>query len=580
MGNGASIHEISLRGECTLPSVARVQAAHQCDRFRLALDRHDQFLAKERRLCPVNGFDATTAYQQPLIRGKLDRHLTTLDDVAQSYCADEHRCRGHSEIPVEAIHGGVRGIMPLGDDATIACSCHDGGMFVYNWREGSVVALLRLGGVSADVSRSDGAVVRMCQAHEGHASLATGDEHGFVSLWDLSSASKSLEVRAHEGPVTGICYQPERNVVISTATDTYLMVYDLQHQEITHRAMPASFTDGCGIPNTCLAIAQRRGVLLVGGADGKVRLWSKDDGGMRRLGGLPCVGCKPTQCVVSPDENLVVVSATRGDKIICSGLDRPGGVFFYDLRKLGGLTDAQGVEGFSSSAVVAEHISSPGPVEGAVDMTIAPATTGTVAKELLALTLLDGRLQSFHLDGSGPPVVVGDEHPELCNPVPVAQFSFDIFGGSENTLGIKPCAIAAAGRYVFVGTTAPSMHIYRRTLDDLYGHDSYVRREPLQPLTLTSRVVPNKPTHRGTRDVQGSVLEHVTAAVHRDCVRLAPIVAMHEENQYHPHMSPRHILGDVGAPFYPYKMPVPVSGVAHGIIPRPALQSPRRLPPL
>merc|ERR1712048_1102869 len=99
---------------------------------------------------------------------------------------------------------------------------------------------------------------------------------------------------------------------------------DLELQQVVDRAVPKSFEDGCGVHNTALGSSiARRGLFLVCGADGRIRLWSKDDGGIRRQGGMPCRGVRPTKCIMAPDGNIVVASASRGDDVACGGDTRP-----------------------------------------------------------------------------------------------------------------------------------------------------------------------------------------------------------------------------------------------------------------
>jgi WD40 repeat protein len=175
-----------------------------------------------------------------------------------------------------------------------------------------------------------GVVNRMCMASADHAALATGDVHGFIAVWDLATASQACEARLHESSVTGLSYEPGKHHIISTSIDTYIMAFDLELQQVVDRAVPKSFEDGCGVRNAALGSSSaRRGLLLVGGADGVVRLWSKDDGGIRRQGGVPCSGVQPTKCMIADDGNYAVVSGVRGDQVICSGETRPGGVFFF-----------------------------------------------------------------------------------------------------------------------------------------------------------------------------------------------------------------------------------------------------------
>eukprot|EP00929_Paragymnodinium_shiwhaense_P003572 TRINITY_DN104149_c0_g1_i1.p1 TRINITY_DN104149_c0_g1~~TRINITY_DN104149_c0_g1_i1.p1 ORF type:complete len:541 (-),score=91.59 TRINITY_DN104149_c0_g1_i1:151-1773(-) len=518
MGTGASVHELALAGECSLPSLAKVEAAHMEDKYRVALERHQQFLEREKRLCPIAGFEASAPYTRPLLQEKMDRILHTLDDVATSHAEDQRRQKGHAEAATLALAGGVRGLRALGDDASIACAGSDGSLFTYNWREGSVVARLR-GPAGVDSSVTEGNIVHMCPAAQDSSLLATGDDFGFMAVWDLASASRRLEARLHEGTIAGLCYEEAKDALITTSTDTYIMVYDLQRQQVVDRAVPKSFSDGCGVQNSALALAsggERRGLLLVCGGDGKVRLWTKDDAGINRLGAMSCWGCQPTRCLLAPCGNIVAVSAAPGDPVICSGKTRNGGVFFYDLRKL---SDGQGA-GSSPTALLAECLSESGPAAGALDMALCED-----GKDTLAMALMDGVVKTFRMGSNGPlhveikddetegPSDAEEYHPGIAIP----EWSFSSSAPPYERAGVETCALAASGCYLFTATSAPSLSVWRRTdPDKTYGHTDYVRPEALPPMTLTLKIHPLTQEQVTVGTAPGAVLAHVLEAHARD----------------------------------------------------------------
>mmetsp|Transcript_99635 Transcript_99635/g.281189 ORF Transcript_99635/g.281189 Transcript_99635/m.281189 type:complete len:518 (-) Transcript_99635:119-1672(-) len=503
MGAGASASELALQAKCSLPSVEKVTAAHDRDRYRIALSRHEEFLARERRLCPIVGFDATAPHHQPLMVEKMERNLGTLGDVETSHREDQRRCFGHSAVSSVAVSAAVRGIHALGDDSCFTCAADDGSMFVYNWREGAVVSRFRTGALSEGPGRTEGAVMRMCLASEDHSVVAAGDDRGFMALWDLAAVTRVCEFRLHDGAVTGLCYDEERYQLFSTSTDTYIVAFDLTQQQVVDRSVPKSFTDGCGVQNSALALSDsRRNIVLTCGVDGKIRIWSKDLGRIQRQGGLTCDGMRTTQCLVAPDGHCVIAAAARGDPRHCAGLSEPGGLLFYDLRKL---SDQE----FTPMACVAKHVSPPGPHEGAIDLCLASDGIGKV----LVLSLMDGLMQAFRLSSLG-----------LTTP-PEPEFTFDVIERYEK-LGSKPSAIGCSGNHVCIGTTAPSVGVWRRTYaDEVYGHSEYRRPEPLQPMVLETRVVPTFDVDCNTGAMPGAALDLVTSALLKDQHRLKPFEA-------------------------------------------------------
>merc|ERR1712187_522641 len=152
-----------------------------------------------------------------------------------------------------------------------------------------------------------------------------------------------------------------------------------------------------------------------------------DDAGIKRQGGMPCSGVRPTKCLIAADGNLVVASAARGDEIACGGDTRPGGVFFYDLRKVGG-------EEFSSAALVGEYISPPGPKEGALDLTLTTDISPSGDEEAIAMAVLDGKVQAFNLQSLA---ATGSK--------PLPQYSFDVVRKYEDAdTDCRPSAIASS----------------------------------------------------------------------------------------------------------------------------------------
>lgn len=514
MGAAGSVHSSEhhvthlgadpLESSC-LPAVERVRAAHLHDKYRVTLKRHEELLARERRLCPVAGYESTAAYTQPLMVHKMERSLNYLDDVNRSHAEDQRRRNGYAEMPVAALgSSGIRSLCALGDEASVACATSEGPVMVYNWREGHIVCRLRakaqLGGHATH--RTDGAVVRMATLGSSCQHLATGDETGFLAMWDLATARISSEARLHEGAVTGLHYADKRNWVVSTSTDTYIMVYDLAQQQVVDRAVPKSCTCGSGVPNSAVAMGPG-GLLLVGGGDGKLRLWLKDGGPLRRNGLLDCKRARPTQIELTHDGHRAVVSTVPGDPIFCGGKPGVGGLWVFDLRMLSSDPD------MSEKAVLAnlmcdEEDEGDDAEAGVVDM----ALVQDVDHGSVAICLADGALRAVSIAESGTTSHLYDHDVvELCD---------------EKTI---PCALAAKNNIVFTATTDPSLDIWRRThYAEPYGHSTYERPEPLPPLELMARVRPLSEEHGRYGSTPGHTLLDTHERVDDDRSRMSLFV--------------------------------------------------------
>mmetsp|Transcript_81548 Transcript_81548/g.174765 ORF Transcript_81548/g.174765 Transcript_81548/m.174765 type:complete len:522 (-) Transcript_81548:137-1702(-) len=511
MGTGASIRE--QEASTALPSTGVVTECNLSDRYWAKLGHYEETLAREQRLCYISGFESAAPYAQPLMMEKLGRSLRCHDDVFAAYSEDQRRCIGHAEVPAEALTSGgaVRSLCLLGDTATVACASSNGPLWVYNWREGAVVSQVRDGGDGG--GSYGGSVRRLCAATEDCSVLASGDDRGMVALWDLASAGLSCEARLHEAPVTGL--QSDGGRLVSTSKDTYIMVYDVHQQQVIDRGVPKSCTSGSGVPNTVLSLCTEsmRKLVLVGGADGKLRVWTKDDGPLTRICTVSCKAEEPTQCCVLSDGFRVAISTVQADAVQC-GVPKPtpGGLLLMDLRKLGG-------EEENNTAVIAQYGSQASEQNAAAKLAGLPATGSLDMSlveengETLALCLMDGVVRAFRIDGPGGTLE--------------EKFSTDIVAKYDP--GAWPCAIAATGRLVFTATSAPSLGIWRRPpADEPYGHSDYHHSEPPPPLVLRARCAPlinsSKAGGGGGAEVAatGSALSNLMKSLEADRIRLTP----------------------------------------------------------
>lgn len=416
--------------------------------------------------------------------------------------------------------GAVRQFCILGTSTTVACASENGPLWIFNWREGRVVSRMRDQFASSG-ARHDGPVSRLCSASPDHCLLASGDEYGFVALWDLRGPALDMVVRLHEGRVTGLQSEWERQRLVSTSADTYIILYDMQTRQVVERGVPKSCTDGSGVPNTVLTTGgeKQRHLLLVGGADGKLRVWSKDQGPLRLEHSLPCGATQPTQCRLASDGWQVVVGTVPADPVLCAGRSDRGSLLLFDLRRLGGAADSPLVarregptpgEGAGMSERYVD-VELPGPTSSGVEEVVLVEEGG----ESLALCLMDGLVRAFDMQGRHGPLTHKFDFDIL------AQHDLDLHGRN------RPCALAATGRVVFTATTAPSLGVwFRQDPNEPYGHNSYVKQPP-PPMALRARFTPMPVA---TRTVTGpralTAVEKLEAALEQDRLRLAGVPRM------------------------------------------------------
>jgi len=456
------------------------------------------------------------------MRDKLERSLGSFDTARGSHADDQKRRDGHVEVPAMTLGvcGPVRHFCTLGHPSTVACTTDRGPIWVLNWRDGCVVSKMRDPNTYKGDSRSfDGPVSRLCVANSEHSLLASGDEYGYVSLWNLTVPVLEVATRLHEGRVTGLQSEWEKQRLITTATDTYINLYDLQHRQVVERALPKSGACGSGIPNSVLTVGNQRcrNLLFVGAADGKMRVWTKDQGPLTRQYTLSCGAGQPTQCAVLNDGFHVLVATEPGQPGLCGGRSDKGGLLLFDLRRLG--------NGYGEdAALIARHdcfglpppesdalIDAPIP-SGVIDMTLVEDDG-----ERIAFCIMDGAVSAFN--------VLGDSG-ALTH-----KFDFDILGAHDRDVHGRNyvCALAAAGRCVFTATTAPSLGVWwQPDPKEPYGHNQYVR-EPPPPLQLKARYTPLPSGKRAvTSGRPPTSIEKLEEALEQDRKRLLGVPRMRE----------------------------------------------------
>eukprot|EP00930_Biecheleria_cincta_P039998 TRINITY_DN27444_c0_g1_i1.p1 TRINITY_DN27444_c0_g1~~TRINITY_DN27444_c0_g1_i1.p1 ORF type:complete len:591 (+),score=86.85 TRINITY_DN27444_c0_g1_i1:23-1774(+) len=514
MGSAASLDEASL------PSLAEITAAHYQDDFKKRMRKHEEVLARERQKSEITGFQASAHYSRPLMEAKLDSSLGCLDDVCASYYSDQMRVVGRGEVYLEPLAEGgqITNISVLGDSANIACASDEGRIWVYNWREGKVVSQFRdqnpdgpnWGGGTREACR----VRRLCSCSEDDRLLASGDDRGYVGVWDLHGPSLAIEARLHEKACVGLRADRSRQILATTGEDCFVILYDLAQEQVRDRAVPAPLTDGSGVPNTCLELGGDRfkDLVLVGGADGKMRLWDAA-GGLQRRHTIDIGAVTPTHCLVAPSGWQLLVTASLGDSSFCGKRPDRGGLYVYDLRKLSDGAGPQALitkyasgaaatkEGSNSASRVSSIKSGTSNARQSLKGSILSSTSRmalgmgigaldvVVAEEqgrTMALCLMDNVVRAFDIG-------TGQEPKESQVSTPAARgtsiWDFDITEHGEADQ-VNPCALAAADRYVFLATSEPTMGVWRRPVAGTpYGHADF-KRPPLPPLEIRSRCLP------------------------------------------------------------------------------------------
>eukprot|EP00441_Pelagodinium_beii_P040086 CAMPEP_0197628082 /NCGR_PEP_ID=MMETSP1338-20131121/6503_1 /TAXON_ID=43686 ORGANISM="Pelagodinium beii, Strain RCC1491" /NCGR_SAMPLE_ID=MMETSP1338 /ASSEMBLY_ACC=CAM_ASM_000754 /LENGTH=589 /DNA_ID=CAMNT_0043198983 /DNA_START=90 /DNA_END=1859 /DNA_ORIENTATION=+ len=511
MGSAASIDN----EESIFPSVQEVNEAHFRDDFMKRTKQYQELLEREQARCQVVGYEAAAFFTQPLMQAKLDQSLDCIETVTEAYSNDQKRVLGYTEVGVSelAMGGPISTMCVLADKATLACASDEGPIWIYNWREGRVVSKFRdqnpngpsWGGGKREACK----VRRLCPVSQDHRLLGSGDEHGYVNIWDLNGPDVAIEARLHEKAVAGLVADYLRNGIVTAGEDCYICLYDLEREQVRCREVPAPLSDGSGIPNTCLSLGGERfpNLVLVGGADGKLRLWDQATSSMKRRHTISMGGVTPTQCLLAPNGWQLLVTCSLGETAFSGIRPERGGLYVYDIRKLS--------DGASSSeALLTQYKSGAQASVGSagqlsrVSSLRSEATTGRKGslmsstsrmmqglgigaldvvlveeeKKMMALTLMDNVIRAFDLGtGEEKPVTAGGAATRGT-----AAWEFDVTEQWEPEY-VNACALTSVDRYVMVATTGPSMGVWRRPLaSQRYGHDSF-KPAPPPPLELRSR---------------------------------------------------------------------------------------------
>jgi len=501
-----------------LLSAEDVTAARLQDHYTSKLKRNEELLRQAALQADVIGYKAAAPFAQPIMKEKLEG-MQVLGDVHASYCEDQRRWEGHSEVYLEelSVGGQITAMAPL-DKAHLACASTHGHLWVYNWRENRVISQLRSSSVvlADEDGNPEVCKVRRMQAltQDGRI-LGSTDERGMVCLWDLFDLSMIAESRFHEKACTSIKPDYWRQSFCTTGEDSAVILYDLAQEQVRERLLPPPRSCGNGIPNTCLGIGGDRfpNLLVTGGADGKLRIFDQS-ASLKRLHTISVGSVLPTQCFAIDWQ--LVVSASLGDSSYTGQKADRGGVYCYDLRMLAegynnrsgalvvkypsGVKDGSELkEGQSSMRSSMKSSRSRGSnrsakstsaARQAMDSGIGGIDLAIVEEgnSKLAVSLMDNVVKAFDL-GTGEEIQMAkDLEVKRKTQLRPPYWEIDTSEVVENDYATS-CVMTAIDRYVFVGSTAPSLQIWRRPLAGYRGHCDYVP-PPLQPLELRQRCLP------------------------------------------------------------------------------------------
>lgn len=139
--------------------------------------------------------------------------------------------------------------------------------------------------------------------------MATGDDDGIVKVWDLRKANEGknscvIEFKEHEGSISGMAFEPAHKMLLTSANDGCLGVFDLRKPILY--AMSDSFGED---QNAVLLMKDSRKVMTAS-SEGVLNLFSWDWFGdcNDRIIGHP----NAITCMAKYDEDTVITGGEDG----------------------------------------------------------------------------------------------------------------------------------------------------------------------------------------------------------------------------------------------------------------------------
>ena len=137
-------------------------------------------------------------------------------------------------------------------------------------------------------------------------SLAGGDAHGRIYVWDLETGMERVRMDGHAGEITGLSYAPQAGLVATAATDRTIAVFRLDDQQEVLRL------EGHRDAVLALALSADGRILAAGNATQSITIWEVPSGVEKlRLRGF---GGALRSLAFSPDGSLVL--AGGGDRTL------------------------------------------------------------------------------------------------------------------------------------------------------------------------------------------------------------------------------------------------------------------------
>ena len=160
--------------------------------------------------------------------------------------------------------------------------------------------------------KGHGCEINKVQHISDNALIASGDDNGLIEIWDLRVASKNsndlcvMTIKDHEGTISDMAYNANKNMLLATSNDGHLGVFDLRKSKDPLYAMSDNFEEDLNA--ICLLKDNKK--VAVSTVTGSINIFTWDWFGdcNDRITGHP----SSVDCMIQLDENTLITGCDDG----------------------------------------------------------------------------------------------------------------------------------------------------------------------------------------------------------------------------------------------------------------------------
>ena len=102
--------------------------------------------------------------------------------------------------------------------------------------------------------------------------FATGCADGSIQIWDIGSGTSIHRLTSHSKAVNSVAFSPDGSELASVSVDQKINIWDWQKDLLCHTLTPTTNI-------TSVSYGRDHNVLIVGGSDGSIKIWQRENFG-------------------------------------------------------------------------------------------------------------------------------------------------------------------------------------------------------------------------------------------------------------------------------------------------------------